>query len=75
MTVEIDKKLKMMQKRFGCRISDNRDGIWLPEGLKFDIIKGNDRYTDAIISRNGVEYPLNYIEDFSEFEVTFTDIL
>lgn len=59
--------------RFGCRISDNGDDVWLPEGLKYNIIKGNDSYTEAIISRNGVEYPLNYIEDFNEFNVTFTE--
>lgn len=60
--------------RFGCRISDNGDDVWLPDGLKYDITKGNDSYTEVIISRNGVEYPLNYIEDYDEFDVTFTEL-
>ena len=60
--------------RFGCKIDENttRD-VWIPAGLPFHIAKGHDSYTEMIVSRNGVSYFPNCVEDDEDIEVEFTE--
>lgn len=50
-------------ERFGCRIDNNGDDVWIPAGLPFTIRKTNAPYAVMEISRNGVTYYPEYVED------------
>ena len=43
-------------ERFGCRIDNTGDDVWIPAGLPFTIHKTNAHYAVMEISRNGVTY-------------------
>ena len=60
-------------KRFGCRIDNNGDDIWIPAGLPFNIDKSRDPYAEMTVSRNGVSFYPNYVEDNTEITVVFTE--
>lgn len=50
-------------ERFGCRIDNNGDDVWIPAGLPFTIRKTNAPYAVMEISRNGVTYYPDYVGD------------
>ena len=60
-------------ERFGCRIDNNGDDIWIPAGLPFNIDKSRDPYAEMTVSRNGVSFYPNYVEDNTEITVVFTE--
>jgi hypothetical protein len=60
-------------KRFGCRIDNNGNDIWIPAGLPFTISKPTSRYGEIDISRNGVTYFPEYIEDDEIINVELTE--
>lgn len=59
--------------RFGCRIDNNGDDVWIPAGLPFTIRKTNIPYTLMEISRNGAIYYPEYIEDTEVINVELTE--
>ncbi len=65
---------KEAAEKFSCRIDSNGDDIWVPAGLPFDIKPSRDPYSEMIITRNGISYYPNYIEDTTEINVEFTSI-
>lgn len=60
-------------ERFGCRIDNNGDDVWIPAGLPFTIRKTNAPYAVMEISRNGVTYYPEYVEDTEVINVEFTE--
>lgn len=60
-------------ERFGCRIDNNGDDVWIPAGLPFTIRKTNAPYAVMEISRNGVKYYPEYVEDTEVVNVEFTE--
>lgn len=60
-------------ERFGCRIDNNGDDVWLPAGLPFTIRKLGTTYTLMEISRNGAEYYPEYVEDTEVINVELTE--
>ncbi len=60
-------------ERFGCRIDNNGDDVWIPAGLPFAIRKTNAPYAVMKISRNGVTYYPEYVEDTEVVNVEFTE--
>jgi hypothetical protein len=60
-------------ERFGCRIDNNGDDVWIPAGLPFTIRKTNAPYAVMEISRNGVTYYPEYVEDTEVVNVEFTE--
>lgn len=59
--------------RFGCRIDNNGDDVWIPAGLPFTIRKTNAPYAMMEISRNGATYYPEYIEDTEIINVELTE--
>lgn len=60
-------------ERFGCRIDNNGDDVWIPAGLPFTIRKTNAPYAVMEISRNGVTYYPEYVEDTEVINVELTE--
>ena len=60
-------------ERFGCKIDNNGDDVWIPTGLPFTIRKTNAPYAVMEISRNGVTYYPEYVEDTEVVNVEFTE--
>ena len=60
-------------ERFGCRIDNTGDDVWIPAGLPFTIRKTNAPYAVMEISRNGVTYYPGYVEDNEIVNVELTE--
>lgn len=60
-------------EKFGCRIDNNGDDVWIPAGLPFTIRKTNAPYAVMEISRNGVTYYPEYVEDNEIVNVELTE--
>lgn len=60
-------------ERFGCRIDGNGDDVWIPAGMPFNITKSRDPYAEMVITRNGVSFYPNYVEDNEDINLEFTE--
>lgn len=60
-------------ERFGCRLDNTGDGVWIPAGLPFTIRKTNAPYAVMEISRNGVTYYPDYVDDYDKVNVELTE--
>ena len=60
-------------ERFGCRIDNNGDDVWIPAGLPFTIRMTNAPYAVMEISRNSVTYYPEYVEDNEIVNVELTE--
>lgn len=60
-------------ERFGCRIDNNEDDVWIPAGLPFTIRRTNAPYAVMEISRNDVTYYPEYVEDTEVINVELTE--
>lgn len=59
-------------EKFGCKIY-NDDDVLIPTGLPFTIHKTNVPYAVMEISRNGVTYYPEYVDDNEIINVEFTE--
>ena len=66
-------ELREDARKFGCIISGNN--IIIPAGLCFKITKCSENDSTLFyIERNGVEFPISYMDDNEEIGVTFTQV-
>ena len=71
-----DRELLEDFKKFGGKVDESRDIMYLPAGLNVKIVKSTDRHTIFNFSRNGVDIPwLTYDNDVDcSFDIELTKI-